>query len=236
MNIAYGPGGYRVPHVPRPRPGPIHPIVPTRMDPLVASTALAGQTGWGTILHRGPREINGVQVTPVQRGGGAVSMESSRGHSALARDFPIEQGSHTALVGKRPSQPAVVRSDSGWRRANDGDAYTGQSGAAIYQNAPAMSQARGAAENRQASRPVYTGPQGERGVLPQGSAQQRPSYSPAQGMERRGYEGGRPASQPQYTPAPQMQRPPSGPQQAPPAHAAPARPAASPGGARPSGK
>ncbi len=294
VNIAIGPGGYRVPHVPHPHPGPVHPIVPGRLDGG-APVALAGQTGWGSAMQRGPRqggvregaskeggskdgglkeggskEINGVAVNPVARTGaasllaGSGAAEMKAGRSALERDFPVDRQSRTAIVGRVPMQPGMIRTDSGWRRDGEGGrpigsaaGYTGQSGAPMYRNP--------SAEPGPGPRPVYRAPQ-DRGVqsgAPQGERPrdaggqgQRPVYSgPAAGQTSRPYTPAPGQMSRPYTPAPgqmsrpyspppppqqqqQMSRPYSPPAQAPVQHSAPPSPppAASSGAARPSPK
>lgn len=142
VNVGYGPSGYRVPVVPRPRPGPIHPIVPTRLDPGRLTVALSGQTGWGALVQRGPREIGGQIAMPLgARGADAAELRRNGfvGQGALARDYPVDRDRHVAVIGKVSTQPGLVHTEAGWQRgAERGEAqsaapvYTGQSGAAVF--------------------------------------------------------------------------------------------------------
>ncbi|MDP9039121.1 MAG: FecR domain-containing protein, partial [Acidobacteriota bacterium] len=158
VNVAVCPGGYRVPHVPHPHPGPVNPVLPVRVERGGDSAALAGQTGWGAVIQRGPRQINGVEARPVERNGmaalrrGGGEVDARRGASALDRDFPVDRESHAAILGRQTMQPAVVRTETGWRRDASGGrgiaapagGWTGQGGASVESPAAAQGQ-----------RPVY---------------------------------------------------------------------------------
>jgi hypothetical protein len=157
VNVGYGPSGYRVPVVPRPRPGPVHPILPTRLDPARETVALGGQTGWGTLIQRGPRQIGGQIAMPVERRGTAgagVRQGGAMPPNALVRDYPVDRSSHVAVTGRVSILPGMVHTESGWQRgagrAQDpalmqgrgapaytvqggaSQGYTGQSGAAVF--------------------------------------------------------------------------------------------------------
>lgn len=215
VNVVLCPGGYTVPHVPHPHPGPVQPVLP--VNAVGASVARTGQMGWGSVIQRGPREggareINGVVATPVVRDGaaslraGTITETATQGRSALDRDFPVDSQSRTAIMGRITAQPGVVRTDSGWRRdlgvprpVSGPDGYTGQSGAPMYRRAP------GSGPDGQ--RPMYSAPQGERPRDASGQMRQPmyvppPQASPSPQQMSRPYS---PAPQPQsrpYTPAP----------------------------------
>ena len=133
VHIVAAPGWYKVPHVPTRPPGPVHPIVPVRVDPIAGQAALAGTTGWGTALLHGQREINGQVVKPVPKGNAAVN-GTLPVRSGLDKDFPVDRDSHVAVMGREAAQPGMVRTESGWQRATDMKSFTGQSGAAVFRN------------------------------------------------------------------------------------------------------
>ncbi|GAC1421822.1 MAG: FecR domain-containing protein [Acidobacteriaceae bacterium] len=217
VNVVLCPGGYTVPHVPHPHPGPVQPVLPVNE---VAPVAFAGQMGWGSVLQRGPRqgggtrEINGVVATPVVRDGaaslraGSVTETAKSGRSALDRDFPVNSQNRTAIMGRVSAQPGVVRTDAGWRRDPEvprpvpgGEDYTGQSGAPMYRRVP------GSAPDGQ--RPMYSAPQRDRpggasGQMPHPVYLPAPQAAPSAQQMPRPYS---PAPQPQvrpYTPAPAL--------------------------------
>jgi FecR protein len=110
VNIVFAPNGYRVPMVPRPHPGPVHPIMPTRVS-----------TGWQMPLDaqngypRHERRIAGVTVMPVEPvGSGYAAHGDGRAGSALQRDYPVDRTTHMAIVGRPAAQPGVVHTESGW--------------------------------------------------------------------------------------------------------------------------
>jgi hypothetical protein len=208
VNIHVGPGGYRPPTVPRPHPGPVHPILPTRLD-VAGAAPLAGQTGWGASMRRGPVTINGAVATPLQRGtGAATALRSGTGAtgvrptaSALTRDFPVNRETHAPIAGQPPLQPAVVHTDNGWRpspnpRSPQGQGETGQSGAPMYRNPQPGQQPRQPQPTTQSPRTYNPQPQ-----------TQRPTYTPP--------------PRPTYTPQPHYAPPPA-------PHSAPAPAARSP--------
>lgn len=218
VNIAIGPAGYRVPVVPRPHPGPVHPILPTRHEPAAPPAALAGQMGWGTLLQRGPRQLNGVIAMPVQRRNPSAIFSAGARSGALVRDFPVDSNSHVAVTGRVPSQPALVHTPSGWNRETTSPVpvYTGQSGAAVFrQRQQNQEPPRGSAEvpgnvphpvesQPRYPRSEYVSPSGQRGpAAAWPHPVQRPAYTPAPPYAAPMYT---PPS-PTYTPAPHVERP-----------------------------
>ena len=204
VNIIYGPSGYRVPVVPRPHPGPVHPILPTRLDPNRQSLALAGQTGSGTMLQHGPREIGGRIAMPVQKPARDAALPGSpvHGPAALARDYPVDLNNHVAVTGRTSTQPGFVHTESGWQRApGSSNSYMGQSGAAVFRQRQAEQQ-RSSSSGMSATPATPTTPTQPFGRQLPGT---RPIYMPPNSALQR---GGLPAQRPEIAPS---QRPPYAP-------------------------
>ncbi len=115
VNIGHWPNWYKVPHSPVRPPGPVHPIVPGRLA--------EGSQGYAEALLKAPagfapaaRRINGVTVLPVEPvGSGYTTRGGNSVASSLERDFPVDATTHVAIAGRPSTQPAVVRTASGWQ-------------------------------------------------------------------------------------------------------------------------
>ncbi len=95
VNIGMAPRGYPVHRPPSPvRPG-LHPIVPVRGTLLLQTSS----------PREAPRLINGVRATPLR---GTAMGHTPRGGTAagaaLLRDFPVDRGTRTPILGLRPGE------------------------------------------------------------------------------------------------------------------------------------
>jgi hypothetical protein len=171
VNIAHWPNGYHVPVWPRPRPGPVHPIVPGRTS-----------TGWQMPLDGGgtrrERRIGGVTVVPMEPvGSGYADRHEGRAGSSLQRDFPVDRTTHSAIVGRPTTQPSVVHTDSGWRSSGSNPAPSASRPMPIYRSpsggAPVQ---RSAPPPRSAPAPVQ---RSAPAPAPQHSAPPPPASHPA---------------------------------------------------------
>jgi hypothetical protein len=126
VNILYPPNGYRVPVVPKPRPGPVHPILPTKLAAAsVPADGAAGVAGF----RPGARRIGGVTVKPLEpTGSGYTSRGGALVASSLSRDFPVSAATHTAITGMPSSQPGPLHTETGWRSSGvpPASAYSGR--------------------------------------------------------------------------------------------------------------
>ncbi len=240
VNIVYAPGGYRVPVVPRPRPGPVHPTVPARVS-----------NGWQMPLDGGgrrERRINGVTVLAMEPVGGAGHSEGRVG-SALRRDYPVDRATHMPVVGKTTTQPSVVHTSSGWRPAGssptnaNGNSNSASRPVPVYR-APVVAPAGASSEIRRPGdtprvQPPQQNPQGQVSPNLPRAVERRGYTPPAQGQQTQGQPSSvapRHEEPRTFTPPPQMQRsapsPPPAPRMAPPPSPPPA-PAAAPAPAAP---
>jgi len=176
VNILREPNGYRISHVPVPRPGTPRPILPPRRaggPPAVA------QPGPGLVT--GPRRIDGVMAMPLETVG---SGDASRDPSALQRDYPVDRATHAAIAGRPSTQPGAIHTAAGWQStgARPATAYSPQAGRRItpsysYPNRGVSSTTpvvRSAPP--QGSRPAYTPAPVQRSAPP---APSRPASAPA---------------------------------------------------------